>query len=241
MRYWCVSTTCLCLLLWQAAIVSGWAQQPRDAAPATAEEMMLRAHAARATWEKFPGFRAKVQLNRNGQVFSGEVLVGSDGAVSLQLPQAVDLAWAQRKLDSLVAHRLPTGETSYNVQFADDELHHPLGRLIRFNEDRLHSVYRIRGDVITEVHRQMGETRFTISVVEVTRNAEGKYLPRTYTVSFWDGSSGALRSTTTVHNAWVRVGGFDLPRRVMSIETADGGRREVYQIVFSGHELLPNQ
>lgn len=240
MRIWCTWTTWMSLLLAQAATLPALAGEPRAASP-SAEEMMLRAHAARATWEKFPGFRAKVELNRDGQVLSGEVVVSGDGAVSLQFPQAVDLTWAQRKLDSLVAHRLPTGETSYNVQFADEQVQHPLGRLIRFNDDRLHSVYRIRGDVITEVHRQMGETRFTISVVEVTRNAEGKYLPRTYTVSFWDGSSGALRSTTTVYHAWVRVGGFDLPQRVLSIETADGGRREVNQIRFSGHELLENQ
>ncbi len=240
MRIWCTWTTWMSLLLAQAAILPASADEPRAAAP-SAEEMMLRAHAARATWEKFPGFRAKVELNRGGQVLSGEVVVRGDGAVSLQFPQAVDLTWAQRKLDSLVAHRLPTGETSYNVQFADEQVQHPLGRLIRFNDDRLHSVYRIRDDVITEVHRQMGETRFTISVVEVARNAEGKYLPRTYTVSFWDGSSGALRSTTTVYNAWVRVGGFDLPQRVLSIETADGGRREVNQILFSGHELLEKQ
>ena len=45
----------------------------------------------------------------------------------------------------------------------------------------------------------------TISVFEVNRNSQGKYLPGFYTVSFWN-KDGSLKSSNTVCETWVRVG-----------------------------------
>ncbi len=64
----------------------------------------------------------------------------------------------------------------------------------------------------------MRDMRFTISVIEVYRNLEGKYLPRTYTVSFWDAKTGNLKSTSTVLDEWKRVSKWGLPSRLLSIE-----------------------
>lgn len=206
---------------------------------ATAEELMVRAHAARATWgEDFPGFSADVRLSRNSQRVAGRLTVTADGEVQLDIPESFDAEWAQRQLDSLVQHRQAGSDREYNVSFADDETTHPLGRLIKFNEDRLHSIYRIKGDVITEVHRTMGDQRFTISVLGVTRNAEGKYLPRTYSVSFWEAGSGDLKTSSTVQDTWKRVRRFDLPARILTVTTEDGSERDVKEIRISGHVLL---
>ena len=116
---------------------------------------------------------------------------------------------------------------------------HPLGRLIRFNGDRLHSVYRIQDDVIKEVHRTMGPSRFTISVMEMSRNADEKLLPACYSLSWWDVESGDLTASETVRNEWVRVGDWDLPARLLSVRTEDSTQREVRQIRFTNHQITP--
>ena len=73
---------------------------------------------------------------------------------------------------------MPGGESDDRVSFADEQTDHPLGRLIKLDYDSaMASAYRIKDDVIREVNRQMDGGRFTISVFEVNRNAEGKYLP----------------------------------------------------------------
>jgi hypothetical protein len=84
----------------------------------------------------------------------------------------------------------------------------------------------------------MEDSRFTITVTEVSRNSAGKYLPKTYSVSFWDAKTGNLKSTNTVLDEWTRVGRWDLPKRLLSIDTRDEGRRNVRQIHFSNLKLL---
>ena len=199
----------------------------------TAEQMMIRAHRARAEWNDFPGLTARVTLYDGQRSQQGQLEISADGEVQLEVPGDADLAWAERKLASLAAHRMPSGDAEYDVSYADDDRHHPLGRLITFNEDRLHSVYRVKDDVITEVHRTMGKTRFTISVVEVQRNHQRKYLPRTYSVSYWDAEGGQLRSTDTVHLVWSRAGGFDVPQRVTTIHVGGDRTRTVQSIELS--------
>ncbi|MFQ5732783.1 MAG: DUF3386 family protein [Planctomycetaceae bacterium] len=204
----------------------------------TAEQMMVRAHKSRATWKNIPGFTADVIVVRDGKRVAGKLTVTSKSDVVLSLADQTEAKWAERSLKSIVMHRRSSQGRKYDVEFADKQMHHPLGRLIKLNEDRMGSVYRVKGDVITEVHRTMGAIRFTISVMEVARNKEGKTLPRSYSFSTWDVKTGNLKSNTTTHNAWQRVGKFDLPSRLLWITTGDDGKREVRQIVLRKHHLL---
>lgn len=213
--------------------------ESRGAAGPTAEEMMRRAHEARATWEGLPGFAAEMLVYSDGRTASGTVEVRPDGNVSLQLEG--EFPWVERTLRSLVAHRRADARDTYNVSFADDDGCHPLGRLIKINDDTLmRSQYRIREDVITEVHRKLDDVRFTITVLDVVRNAEEKYLPAVYTVSFWEAESGKLKSTLVVRDEWTRLGRWDVPVRMIQIETSDGARH-VREIRLSGHRLLDAQ
>lgn len=205
----------------------------------TAEQMMIRAHKARAEWKNIPGFTADVIATRGNKRVKGKLTVTADLDVKLSLPDKEEAKWAQRSLESVVAHRRSSEGRKYNVEFANKNKHHPLGRLIKLNEDLMGSVYRIKGDVITEVHRKMGKSsRFTITVTDVQRNKEGKYLPRSYSFSTWDTKTGNLKSNTTVHDTWKRVGKFDLPKRMLWVTTADDGKREVRQIELKNHKLL---
>jgi hypothetical protein len=85
------------------------------------------------------------------------------------------------------------------------------------------------------VNRRAGPGRFTISVLEVLRNQEAKYLPVFYTMTFWN-AAGKVTSTSTTQDSWVRVGKYDLPRHTLQVTTADD-RHEVKLLEFSNHEL----
>jgi hypothetical protein len=191
-------------------------------ADAAATKLLADARAARAIWADFPGFSADLEVNHNGTVTRGTVVVDAGGKVKLDLADAAAKSWAQRELNSLVAHRMgPPTEKETPCAFADKVVDHPLGRTIRVLNDELHSSYRIRDRQIIEVNRAMPGFRFTITVLENHLNPEKKYLPTAYVVNSWDSASGALRNSVAHHNTWVRIGNFDLPN-TLTVVTARG-------------------
>jgi len=231
MRSW----TCFGVLLACATAASAGEKQ------LSAEQMMAQAHEVRSMWGKdFPGFTAKLTVNVDGQETHGKLTVTAAGKVEMDLPKSEQADWARTQLRSIVGHRIG-GEPKkeYNVSFADKVMNHPLGRLIKFNESATHSVYRIKGNVITEVHRDMGDRKFTISVSETKTNPEGKLLPSHFNVSYWDLKSGQLVRNEDYQEEWISMGGHDLPKRRLTIETG-AGERTVAEIVLSNHQMLPS-
>lgn len=202
-----------------------------------APEVMRRAREARASWQKFPGFEADLKLFTEGHEQSGKIKVSAGGQVELTGFQLKDDKPVLQVLRSLVGHRMGSGGEDSDVSFAEEPTGHPFGRLIKFNSDTaMGSHYRIKDDVIREVNRKSESGRFTISVLEVRRNEEGKYLPGVYTVSFWN-KDGSLRSTTTTNETWQRVGTFDLPLTHDSVATSANEIKNL-RMQFSGHQLL---
>ena len=207
------------------------------AAAGSAAELLNRAREGRAIWSDFPGFEADLALYAEGREHQGRIVVAADGGVTLQGLNLKDDKPIVTALRSLVGHRLGGGESDDRVSFADEQTDHPLGRLIKLDYDSaMASAYRIKDDVIHEVNRQMDGGRFTISVFEVHRNAEGKYLPGYYTVSFWN-KDGSLRSSTTVRETWTRVGKYDLPATHASVAAGKDEHKNV-SMKFSNHKLI---
>ena len=204
----------------------------------TAQELMIRAHRARAQWTDFPGFEADVVVRVNHRQVRRRVRVTAQLELEWDLALPPEFASAQRRLRSIVDHRRGGERERYDVEFVPEKGQHPLGRLIRFRQDAMHSQYRIRGDVITQVSRQTEKVRFTITVLDVVRNGEQKYLPRLYTVSFWSHPGGQLTRTSTVLIQWERVGRWDLPRLVRSVTTGSQGQYSVEVIRLQNHRLL---
>jgi hypothetical protein len=133
---------------------------------------------------------------------------------------------------------MPDGEVAEGrVTYVDSNESHPLGRKIDLGNPATESAYRIKDGVILEVNRKMGSLRFTISVLEIVRNAEDKYLPRSFTMNFFDGASGELKTSLAFRNDWQRVGAFDLPKTILEITSEKGGAT-TRQIVFSNCRLL---
>lgn len=190
-----------------------------------APAVLKRARDARAVWKDFPGFRARMSVAMAGYEGQGDLTVKPDGTIQLAgFPPGGDLKQPEDYLDSLVQHRLSDAGADENVQFVNENERNPLGRLIRFNNDeRLKSTYRVQDDFITEVNREIGDTRFSISVLAVHWTEDGKYLPEVFNVGYWKKPSGTLERTETHVNHWVRVGQFELPKHISVLRDTHGG------------------
>jgi hypothetical protein len=184
----------------------------KPAPDAEATRLLAEARAARASWSHFPGFTADVEVNSDGKVSRGSVVVSSEGKVKFEGLEKQAEIWAKHNLASTVSHRLDDNTPRDTpCAFADNVEQHPMGRAIRVLNDELHSGYRVRDKQITEVNRTMKDRRFTISVLENRPNAEGKFLSAAFVVNYWSLESGELLRTETNHQTWTRVGKFDLP------------------------------
>ncbi len=218
------------------------------AAPAraddSADDVLERAHQARASWGPgFPGFTADVAVQGEGAEARGTLRVSPEGEVTLDLPEGPGRTWARSQLRSIVMHRgldgpphQDPGSSFAGTESEADAEANPLGRLIRLSGDDSQSAYRIKGDEIKEVNRTMGKTRFTNVVLENTRNAENKLLPVAFMTSYFDAATGKLQRVETVQDSWVRVGKLDLPRSHTQI-TATDGKSQVRRLELSNHKV----
>lgn len=200
--YWLSAGGFVAMALWLTQAV---------AAEPTAAQLMQAGHDGRAAWHGFPGFEAKLTAATNGRSASGHVTVAADGKLKLDLSNSEGFEWITRTLDSLVGHRLADSDASLNVEFADDDATHPMGRLIRSKDPAEKSLWRVRGDVMTEVHRFTEKTHFVISVSDVLRTPDGRHLPQDFTVTTWDKATGDLISSRQVHTEWKFVDGVAVP------------------------------
>jgi uncharacterized GH25 family protein len=214
--------------------------RPPAAAPAgepTAAEALRRARQGRAVWDDFPGFTAVLHVTSGQERLTGKATIDASGTVELDMPPSPLADWVEEQLNSLVQHRMPTGEISEGkVEYADDDRAHPLGRLVNLGDASFRSAYRLKDDVIMEVNRSAGPQRFTISVLEIVRNAQGKYLPRAFTMNFFDAKTGALKTSLGYWNEWQQVGRFEVPKTILEVSAQPGGTA-TRQIVFADCQL----
>ena len=124
------------------------------------------------------------------------------------------------------------------LRFADDDEDNPLGRLLTFQGGRFASSYRVKDDQINVVNRHIGKQTMTITVLDNTRNPEGKSLPHSYLVHYWDASSGELQRVETIQERWKRVEKLDLPTQ-HSVTTASDTGLSVKSVELSNHILTP--
>ena len=115
------------------------------------------------------------------------------------------------------------------LRFADEDQNHPLGRLLEFVGGQFASSYRVRDAQIMVVNRNFGERDMTITVLDNDQNADGRFLPRSYTVQYWDAKTGQLDRTESVQDRWRRIGEFDLPQS-HTVSTASSGGLSVAHI-----------
>jgi hypothetical protein len=227
-----------------ATISFSWPMDRREADPA-AVALFEEAVAARARWQDFPGFTARIAGNLDSRRFAGTVTVEAGGEATFTdddpaRSEAVS-GWVGDQLDSLVLHRLdrpaPPGRPRPVVRFAEARDEHPLGPLVVFEGGRFASSYRIRDRQILVVNRHLGKENMTITVQENERNPEGRFLPRSYTVQYWEAGTGRLVRTEAVEDRWQRVGSWDLPAS-HTVTTATDAGLSVRTFTLTGPALL---
>jgi len=216
---------------------------PLDAKGADPEAAALfqEAMAARAAWKGFPGFSADIAARVDGRPWKGTVTISAKGTVELTMEDEAVTPWIQEQLDSLVMHRIArpqgTQEKAAPVRFADADRDHPLGRLLLFEGGKFASSYRVKDKQLLVVNRHLGKVNMTITVLDNDKNKEGQFLPRSYTVQYWDAATGQLQRTETIQDRWTRVGAWDLPT-LHQVVTSSSAGQSMKMMNLSWHELL---
>lgn len=188
---------------------------PTVADPA-AYALLKAAHDSRQVLpDDFPGFTADVTFNDNGKDFKGTLHYkrGEESQVKFDgLDKDTD-NWVQDQLLSIIGHRrggdFAQGDGKYPLSLGPDD-GNAFGRLVNIN-DKLQSSYRVRDKQVTEVTRTMGDSRFTISVIQTKSTEGGKYLPQHFIVSYRDAKTGALQEVQAFRDAYQQLGGAWLP------------------------------
>ena len=231
-------------------LVGGTADEAKAEKPKedpAASKLLADARAARALWKNFLGFAADIEINLDGKVSKGTVAVDANGKLKFDGVSKEAEAWAKPIFGSIVGHRLDSTPRDTPCAFVDDETTHPMGRRIRVLNDELHSGYRIKDEQILVVDRHVEGRKFTISVLENRKNAEGKYLPVSFAVDYWNPTSGELLRSDATFQSWKRVGSFDLPvtARIVTAEKiavtgSDSWKRvpATRSLTLSNHKLV---
>lgn len=221
-----------------ATVAFAWPLASGNADP-EALALFEEAMSTRASWKGFPGFTADIRAAVDGRRWSGKATVSAKGDVELTMEDESVTPWVQDQLESLVMHRFarPASGKAPVVRFGDEDRDHPLGRLVLFEGGKFASSYRIKEKQLAVVNRNLGKTNMTITVLDNDKNKEGQYLPRSYTVQYWNAASGALQRSETVQDRWTRLGSWDLPVSHQML-TASGSGQSVKMFTLSNHRLL---
>ena len=197
--------------------------KPTKADPA-AYELLKEAHDARQVWPAdFAGFSAELSFNDNGKITKGTLSYEQKG-VSLNV-EGLDeetKRWLLNQLNSLLSHRrggdFAKRDGANPITFGDDDKS-PIGRLVELH-DGFKSSYRVRNGKVVDVTRTIGGERFTISVLETTPVENNKYLPRHFTVTYFDAKTGTLKRTESFSDTHTKVGNLWFPseRRIIRAE-----------------------
>lgn len=206
-----------------------------------AHRMLRRAYEAGYRFPRgFRGFKASVYYACDQERSAGtlEVYDPKDIRLEDRLKGAGDGRLVQ-ELTSLVSHRwpIPYEESDGRYRLTLDASEHPLGRLVRVENDGMGSTYRLQGGHISQITREVGGMRFSVHIQARTYTGDGKALPAHFCVSYWDLREERLVRTEIYRDGYICVGGTHLPlsRRITTTEDSGITTR---QILIRDHELL---
>lgn len=182
----------------------------------------------RETSQNFPanfaGVTADIVLNDNGKVTKGSLSydAGKPGELKIEGLDEETKGWLNDQAMSVIAHRrggdFAKGDGRHPITFGDND-NSPAGLRVALN-DSMKSSYRVRNQQVVEVDRTMGDSHFTITVLETTPVAGGKFLPRHFTVTYFDAKTGALKRSEAFTDEYKQIDGvwFPASRRVVRAE-----------------------
>lgn len=185
----------------------------------------------RETSQSFPanfaGVTVNIVLNDNGKVAKGTLSyeAGKSGELKVEGLDEDTKSWLNDQAMSVIAHRrggdFAKGDGRHPITFGEDD-NSPADRRVVLN-DSMKSSYRVRNGQVVEVDRTMGMDHFTITVLETTKTPDGKFLPRHFTITYFDAKSGALKRSEAFTDEYKQVDGIWFPasRRVVRAENGN--------------------
>lgn len=210
-----------------------------------AHRLLRRAYEAGYRFpEGFCGFEAALYYAWDSECRSGTVEVRSPS--DIRITGSIDDADGRlrREISSIVAHRWPL---SYDVADGRHRLsplepeEHPLGTLVRVEDDGMDSTYRIQGGHIQQIERSVGGKRFSINIQERSYTGDGRALPAHFCAVYWENKRDAaekrLTRTDIYRDGYIPVGGVYLPLSRRVVTTDDSGT-SIWQILLHDHRLL---
>jgi hypothetical protein len=210
-----------------------------------AHAALRQAHAAGYKFPAgFAGFTASLTFVQEGEAVSGRVTVRAPRDIQLDLEtDEAAIGWLKQEIGSMAGHRWPTtyeaGDGRWTLTLEEDA-NHPLGQTVTVHDDPFGSSYRLRDGHISQVHRQMGGTRFTITILEHQAAADGRTLPSVFTVAYWDIAEGRLTRADAYTDRYATVAGASLPVRRRVVTSTDTGQT-TRELTLNGHELLTGE
>jgi hypothetical protein len=167
--------------------------------------------------------------------------VSGSRAVDLTTADDENLAaWAKQEIASIAGHRWPTdyaqsdGRWTLTIEKAQDS---PMGQLVTVHGDPFQSSYRVRDGRLFQVTRQMGETRFTISTLDYTTSADGRFLPAEFVVNYWNVEDGRLTRSDAYSDRYETVNDVTIPSYRRVVSAADQGL-VAREVILSNITLL---
>ena len=208
---------------------------PADAV--TAVEFLQQARDNREVLsETFPGFRSKLTVHFEGQMYQGICSFRLPGDLKVTMQNADVPPGVTATIHSMLMHRAPSSRMSPQEARYGQVDDSPLGRELLLS-DHHESTYRIRDNQIIQVDRRLSDPRFVLTVLETQTTESGRYLPRHVFAVRFDRSTGAVREAWTYISEFQKVGGEYLPKSRQVIRT-DEGRTTALLIEWSDIELL---
>jgi Protein of unknown function (DUF3386) len=220
------SLFCLALL---ASGARAQTEQPPASAPTKADPAAWNLlKSTRATRQELPpnfaGASGEITLNDNGKVVTGKFAyeIGKRAEVEIEGLSDESKLWLNEQVASILTHRrsvdFAKGDGKNPITFGADD-NSPAGRRVVLN-DRMKSSYRVKNSQVSEVDRTIGREHFVITILETTPVAGGKFLPRHFTVNYFDARTGALKRAETFTDEYTKVSDiwFPVTRRAVRAE-----------------------
>jgi len=208
-----------------------------------ANRLVADAAAAEAAWQAFPGFVADLEIERNGKVSQGRLIVESDGRVFVELVLDSHRAWAGRHLGWIVGQRLPQDDVLKKTwMFVNLQRERtPLGYVVCRTDAPFGPCHWIGNQRFQAVEVRSAKSKQRLTTLKTERNRDNKHLPTVQVLHLWNARTMDLEATETRLLSWRRMGGLDLPAtiQVLSVGTAaEPTTPAIGRIVLSRHRLF---
>lgn len=198
-----------------------------------ATHIFADARAVEAVWRCFPGFVADIDIELEGNIANGRVLVLRDGRVFLEHIAGCHRVWGNQKLNSIIRERMGECEKE-NRKWMRVNTSNRLA--ICRSDDPFGSCVLIENKRIVAVDHRLAGSKQRLTTLKTMRNGDGKLLPVAQVLHSWHPHTSELEATEAMLLGWERVGGFDLPNSIQVLSAAP--RPVMGRIVLTRHQLF---